>query len=232
MTLIARLKVVEQLQITNREKVLLIILMVCGILAGFYYFVYVPQTESIANLKTQLSSLQVEQTEMKREIEEVDSIKLEFETKLTELHNLSTKFRPSIIQEGIVRTFEDLLIASSISGNSYAYSFENTNKPLDTADANASKLLDLKNNYLAINGSETIDSKISTLEGLKANLSVTTTYDNFVKLIDNMDKSQYYILIHGFNYSTTETGTVDATFSLEYPAYPKLDESKDKAYIN
>ena len=208
------------------------ILLVCGILAGFYYFVYIPQTENIADLKTQLSSLQTEQANMKREIEEVDSIKLEFETKLTELHNLSTKFRPSIIQEGIVRTFEDVLIASGVSGENYSYSFINVNKPIDTADANAGKVIELKNKYLAINGTESIDPTISSLEGLVMELKITTTYDKFVALVDNMDKNQYYILVHGFDYTTDEAGVTKATFNLEYPAYPKLDESKDRAYIN
>jgi hypothetical protein len=220
------------MKLSSREKFLLSALLLVGIIASFYYLLYTPQMEKIADLEIRLDEVIILQNEMKNQISNSEQISEDFKIKLDEVNTLSSRFRPGVLQEKVIYTFEDVLISAGINGENYSYTVNLVEDKKEEENQESSNIKEIKEKFINYRQSTTIDSKISGLDNLQAIIGFSTTHTNFLKNILNMDNHPYYVVVNAFSYSLDQTtGNVDVSLDLAFPAYPKLDESMDTAYI-
>jgi hypothetical protein len=220
------------MKLSSREKFLLSALLLVGIIASFYYLLYTPQMEKIADLEIRLDEVIILQNEMKNQISNSEQISEDFKIKLDEVNTLSSRFRPGVLQEKVIYTFEDVLISAGINGENYSYTVNLVEDKKEEENQESSNIKEIKEKFINYRQSTTIDSKISGLDNLQAIIGFSTTHINFLKNILNMDNHPYYVVVNAFSYSLDQTtGNVDVSLDLAFPAYPKLDESMDTAYI-
>jgi type IV pilus assembly protein PilO len=103
------------MKLSPREQLLLTILIVLALLAGGYYLVYLPLSETHNQLQTEREDLQLQYDETMARIASIDRTKAELNDLAARVNERTKVYFPSIIQEKLMLTLNPLYAASDVT---------------------------------------------------------------------------------------------------------------------
>lgn len=110
--------------LSRREQILLSILLIFGILAAGYYWVFQPMWNQHLDLQMQHQELQAQYDGIMAEIGQIDSLKSQASELSATIAQRTQRYFPSIIQEQLLLTMNKLANDNEISTTDESYSME------------------------------------------------------------------------------------------------------------
>lgn len=233
------------MKISDREKILLGILLSLLILVSYYNFVYKPQSNKVAILKKDKKDYEDKINKLKQMVNNLP--KKESDTKMlnAKIQDKTLGLYPKIIQEKIIVEIDKLMNDSNIAGsiNFTEVSDETVeNKKEESAkkakDSELHKLsqqynsLDKSQESLTEKSKDTEVKKTSSeaIEQIKATVNFKGKYEDVIKFVKSIDEYTKRIALSTINISQSSSKEVSGTMTLEFFAIPKLGQ-EDKDYF-
>lgn len=238
------------LKVSNREKILIIILVIIMIIGAYYNFIYVKQAAKIQELikihednESKIIAFQNDKL-LNQKIEK--NIKIQ-NAKILEA---AEDFLPSIIEEKILVILDNMINESNVQCNSIAISDtsdeilqkkESTSERINSLEKlvekykyiEAGKYSEAKNidtdtnkdtdKSASKNNPEAKEKTNPEVKKLTVTLSVKGSYDEVVKFVDEVKGFYKRIVINNINF-TAEEESISANMLLSFYAVPKLIE--------
>ncbi|MBU3196312.1 hypothetical protein [Clostridium algidicarnis] len=225
------------MKISNREKILLGVLLCLIILFSYQKFIY-------SNQRAKIETLKAEKNDYLDKVNKLDILvenmpKKEADTKIlnAKIQDKSLKLYPKIIQEKIIIELDTLMNDSKIIG-SINFS-EITNQPIEMKvdekekEKISSDMSNLSDEYNTLEGikkeekKEDVKSeskKLSTepIEELKVTLSFSGKYEEVMSFIKSLEAYSKKVAVTTINLSQSNIENINGTASLEFFAIPKL----------
>lgn len=110
------------MKLTIREKLMLGILAIVGLIALAYFFVIKPQSEKIAQLTLEAASLEQEVQMVKAELASIDGLEEEIKTMDEELQKKTERFYPRIYQDRFIVLFNKLVSDTGVTCSAITFS--------------------------------------------------------------------------------------------------------------
>lgn len=233
------------MNLSKREKAMLLFLGALIIFVGYYKFVFTPQRNKISKLSAEKTQMKSKLDNMKIQISSMDKKQSDIKILNSKIGNKTMLLYPSIEQEKIIIEIDKLLNDNKIDGN---LSFSEINleavevkskeevkkavtSPL-TAIVNEYNNLTSKEKTQAVNGapSKAKETTAVNAEQIKINLSFKGTYENFTKLLNSFENYSRKIAVTNIAISQNTESEISGTASLEVFAVPKITE-EDAEYM-
>ncbi|KEH86181.1 hypothetical protein Z967_07005 [Clostridium novyi A str. 4540] len=234
-------KISDKLKISEKEKILLIIVGILALVVLYYQFSFTKQSEKIKALSDQ-------RTELQEKVDSLPQLKIKNEKRKKEIkivnaniYDSSSTFFPEIIQEKIITTLDDMINKCNVQCNSMSTSepvtetFKDEDKK-DSKEKEKNPLEDLVNKYNDLEGNtsvkgredkpkKTSNSKDEKSEPMATHLSITVnftgSYGNVLKFIDEIKGFYKRILISNISFAVDEKG-ISGNMVLDFYAIPKI----------
>lgn len=166
------------MKLTARERILLGVLAIVGIIAISYYFVLKPQIEKIEQLTLEDIGLQQEVGSVKADLAVIENLNTEIKTILAGLEEKTKRFYPVILQDRFIILFDKLVTDNAVECSSITYS-----PPVPAPIAAPVQqpvqpypLKDLAENYRSIGGNSKINE--STVNSTEQNNGAVASQQN------------------------------------------------------
>ncbi|KEH86826.1 hypothetical protein Z965_07045 [Clostridium novyi A str. BKT29909] len=234
-------KISHKLKISEKEKILLIIVGILALVVLYYQFSFTKQSEKIKALSDQ-------RTELQEKVDSLPQLKIKNEKRKKEIkivnaniYDSSSTFFPEIIQEKIITTLDDMINKCNVQCNSMSIS-EPVTETFKDEDKKYSKekeknpLEDLVNKYHDLEGNTSVkgkehkpkktnNSKDEKSEPMATHLSITVnftgSYGNVLKFIDEIKGFYKRIVISNISFAVDEKG-ISGNMVLDFYAIPKI----------
>ena len=105
------------MKMSNRERNLLMIVLTVAVGLLYYKFVYTPQSEKLANKKTERSAIELEYEADKQEIAKIDARKASLTKLKVEADEATKNYYPQIIQEKLIKEVTALMTKNNLQGD-------------------------------------------------------------------------------------------------------------------
>jgi len=110
--------------LSKREQILLSILLIFGIFAAGYYWVFQPMWNQHLDLQTKQLDLQTQYDEIMAEIDQIDDLNAQANELSTAIAQRTVKYFPSIIQEQLLLTMNKIANNNEIVTSDESYSLQ------------------------------------------------------------------------------------------------------------
>ncbi|MDD2534440.1 MAG: hypothetical protein PHC86_07050 [Eubacteriales bacterium] len=206
------------MSLTKREQILLAVLLIFGILAGGYYLIAKPMLSQIAILQEKNSQLQMEFDQISSELNNLDQLKAEASEKLVLVNKRTMPYYPSIIQEQIILSLNELYQQSQLNVVNESFAFNtsedfNVNMNTSIESELPPTLLKAVQAYAALeqnSDSQVIaqsaemseeqlkayEASVKSLNGFTVTISFNATYENTLMFVEGLEKLQKKIQIN------------------------------------
>ncbi len=108
-------------KLSQREKVLLILVGVAAIAAAFYFFIYQSQIDQMASIKSQLSENNKKLDELKGFDGQLKSLEKEVDKLDTDIYDATKKWFPSLRQDVIIKDLENKIKLTNLTDGSVTF---------------------------------------------------------------------------------------------------------------
>ena len=234
-------KISDKLKISEKEKILLIIVGILALVVLYYQFSFTKQSEKIKALSDQRTELQEKVDSLPRLKIKNEKRKKEIKIVNANIYDSSSTFFPEIIQEKIITTLDDMINKCNVQCNSMSASepvtetFKDEDKK-DSKDKEKNPLEDLVNKYNDLEGNTSVkgredkpkkvsNSKDEKSEPMATHLSITVnftgSYANVLKFIDEIKGFYKRIVISNISFAVDEKG-ISGNMVLDFYAIPKI----------
>lgn len=222
------------MKLTNREKVLLIVLAVVIFLSSIYNFLITPAFLKIKNLNKQLEITEEKVNLLKKELNLYNKLTEEYNSIRNNIMLTNKSYYTDIIQEKIIILIKDFIDKSNITVSDINF------EDLELADIKESNIDDSEKSVLdmiiekytketVIEKEEKKEEKINT-DKMSLTLDFSGTYNQllaFINLVENNDKR---IIIKNIEISKNEYVLI-GSITLDIYTIPTIfNEFKDKIY--
>lgn len=230
-------------KLSDRDKNLLLVLIILIIGVVYYLYIFTPQKEKIKTLIDERNEKAQQVEEYKTKIQNIESYRKKLEDEKNTIMPLAEKFySDDIKQEDIIVFINDLVAKSNIELNQISFS-EGDPQDIESLSGEA-------NNEEADSGSEENVNLDSNVKLLNVDIDLGGTYSSiheFIRLIENLDKN---IIIDELNLrkddsvieeisyqeilarSENPNDVVSGSMKLTICNVPSLEEYKEERYVS
>ncbi|MGB7606080.1 MAG: hypothetical protein WBL93_11465 [Lutisporaceae bacterium] len=196
------------MKLTNREKIMLKLLVLCAFLALIYFAIIKPQLVYLGRLEKQAMEYSeiIGSVKLKANIE--NPVYKEYKILNAKTHDLLERYYPSIIQEKIILMLDEKIKATGIKINTIAFS---------------------EPELTGINKTETAD--LSSIESMTASLIFEGTYGQFYSFISKIELENRSIVLNNLKIASTGVNTVSGDILITIYAITKPFE-QDEDYLD
>lgn len=229
------------MNVSHREKIMLLALLFVAVIAAGYYFVFVPTMDKTNELNSRQIDVQAQADEIQIELASFPRVQEEVLSYETSLADISAKFYPEIIQEKLMLQVDDFIQQSGIVASVFSYStqqgltvtnYQSTEQkpteinPQDEPDASQAAAADSTNEIQAV---ETI---IADAGVFSVNMQFSGSSDQlreFIKLVEESGRAvRLSDLTYQVEYTETETATSENPVSTDTEqAEETIDDDAD-----
>lgn len=229
------------MNVSHREKIMLLALLFVAVIAAGYYFVFVPTMDKTNELNSRQLDVQAQADEIQIELASFPKVQEEVLSYETSLADISAKFYPEIIQEKLMLQVDDFIQQSGIVASVFSYStqqgltvtnYQSTEqKPTeinsqDEPDVSQAAAADSTNEIQAV---ETI---IADAGVFSVNMQFSGSSDQlreFIKLVEESGRAvRLSDLTYQVEYTETETATSENPVSTDTEqAEETIDDDAD-----
>jgi type IV pilus assembly protein PilO len=229
-----------QMQISNREKILLGVLLLALLIYLFFNFIYVSNEEKIAELEAELEVKNTQVDELMTAIDEEKDLNSKFKELNYEISDMSKLYLPDLDQEKLIVFLNKKLTEHEIE--TPIISFNNSSIINYTSDVNQQderyryRLEELKDMYLGIEqleedqsseDEEVIDE--ASAESYQFSINFSADYYNLLDFIDDLQNNQFEITISNMSLSLgqnmeTEENLMTGSMIMSIFSIPKLHD--------
>jgi Tfp pilus assembly protein PilO len=207
------------MRMSKRDKQLLILLVIVALLAGYYWLMYLPQEEKLAELESEKALLEVTRMELDRVISEEPLIDQELKDIEQALFDASKKYYGQMIQEYIIMTINDLSAPTDMLVKSI----------------NFSELSSSLNDMLSAQQLTAPDGTIptSTIDVITATLQYEGEYDAIEAFMYNVYQHPKQLVLQSVNVTSNTEGYISGVMAVEFHGIPAigLSEVAQQAYF-
>lgn len=212
------------MKLTNREKIMLQLLVLCAFLALIYFAIIKPQLVYREKLQKQALGYSeiIESVKLKANIK--NPVYKEYKFINAKTHDLLERYYPSIIQEKIILMLDEKIKASGIKIDTIVFS-EPELMGINKAET--------KNPNQAIQNkqSETVTTDIASLESMTVSLTFEGSYSQLYSFISSIELENRSIAFNSLKITSTGVNTVSGDILIAIYAITKPFE-QDEDYLN
>ena len=228
------------MNMSKREKYMLLILIPILIVFLYYKFVYIKQSEALKVKREEALQVEEKYNKAMADIENLDLKEEELQDLKNKVNDKSKILYPKIVQEKLILEIDKLLKENSITGNIAFSPIEVAvveHMTIEESIKEESSLKDLvdkyDNNSAEENEGSTSESGNSgaTSEQLKVTITFSSTYENLKKFIKAIEDYDRKIVITNIAISSKSDKEVSGSFNIEFHSVPKLS-GEDEEYLN
>lgn len=228
------------MNMSKREKYMLLILIPILIVFLYYKFVYIKQSEALKVKREEALQVEEKYNKAMADIENLDLKEEELQDLKNKVNDKSKILYPKIVQEKLILEIDKLLKENSITGNIAFSPIEVAvveHMTIEESIKEESSLKDLvdkyDNNSVEENEGSTSESGNSgaTSEQLKVTITFSSTYENLKKFIKAIEDYDRKIVITNIAISSKSDKEVSGSFNIEFHSVPKLS-GEDEEYLN
>lgn len=196
------------MKLTNREKIMLKLLVLCAFLALIYFAIIKPQLVYTGRLEKQAMEYSeiIESVKLKANIE--NPVYKEYKILNAKTHDLLKRYYPSIIQEKIILMLDEKIKATGIKIDTIAFS---------------------EPELTGINKTETAD--LSSIESMTVALTFEGTYYQFYSFISSIELENRSIELSNLKIASNGINTVSGNILITIYAISKPFE-QDEDYLD
>ncbi|WP_085829502.1 hypothetical protein [Clostridium massiliodielmoense] len=234
-------KISDKLKISEKEKMMLIIVGILALVALYYQFSFSKQSEKIKALSDQKVQLQEQVDALPRDKIKNEKRKKEIKIVNANIYDSNSTFFPEIIQEKIITILDDMINKCNVQCNSMTTSdpvteaFKDEEKK-ESKDKEKNPLEDLVNKYNNLDGNTFVEdtedkskksssNKDEKSQPMATHLSITVnftgSYTNVLKFIDEIKGFYKRIVISNISFAVDEKG-INGNMVLDFYAIPKI----------
>ncbi|EOD01520.1 hypothetical protein [Caldisalinibacter kiritimatiensis] len=226
------------MELSKREKIMLIVLAIIVVLFGYYKLIYNPQIEKINELEKKAEKYKSELKAIKTEVSPDSKVRKDYKIMNEKISSLYRRFYPKIIQEKIILILNDMIQDSKVDNQSISFSElelgiidDETNEKSEEYEMES-----LVKKYLGMEDkkedevNEKNENEVK-IEKLTANLNFNGSYSNIISLMKEIEQNNREILIKNLNIVKTDNNELSGNIQLEFYAVPKL-HNQDEDYLN
>lgn len=228
------------MQISNREKILLGVLLLALLIYLFFNFVYLSNEEKIAELEAELEVKNTQVDELMTAIDEEKDLNSKFKELNYEISDMSKLYLPDLDQEKLIVFLNKKLTEHEIE--TPIISFNNSSIINYTSDVNQQderyryRLEELKDMYLGIEQLEeeqsSEDQEVineASAESYQFSINFSADYYNLLDFIDDLQNNQFEITISNMSLSLaqnmeTEENLMTGSMIMSIFSIPKLHD--------
>lgn len=230
------------MKLTNREKMLLMVLGICVLLASLYYAVIRPQLNFVANLEKQATEYSQVIKGIKLKASADNPIYKEYKVVNAKVQGITVRYYPSIIQEKILLTIDNIIKDSGLKVSSITFT-EPASIQLNKGQAKVEATQENKLQAIAnhISGSKQTAEKqekpsvkaeaLEPVEGMTVSVAFEGTYSQFYSMVSSIEKLNRSIVINEVKIASNRSESLAGTMLLDIYAIPK-PFNQDQEYLN
>lgn len=247
------------MKVSKREKILLGVLFLVIICAGYYKLVYEKQYAKLQEVKQEEIELNDKYNDMATNINTIIKNKADIKILNANIGPKSMLLYPKIYQDRIILEVNELLNKAAIKGNltfseitispielyflaaekgeegqaSLEKEVEDANKEKTKEDVEE-RLEDTKalGEEQAVKRDEASGQSEETLvEQMKVSVSFTGTYKNVTKFVKLISEYERLLAMPNINLTASGKDEVSGTLDLEFYSIPKINSSEDREYL-
>lgn len=232
------------MKLTQRERILLVVLAVAVILIGGYYLVIKPQMDKIEQLKSEQTTLKVQYDEFVAAMDPKHPIYKQTTIADTKVRQVCSLFFPELKQEKFILLLSEQMKTAGIDADDIT--FTDIVSGIDTADEEAKDTVNvspesqvlkgLQTTYLGKSVDKPVDAEalskqkaeITQLLGNVERQSITLNYNgdfnSFLLFLETLESYSRRIVVDNVAMTNDELGSQQSMIQLSYYAIPKLHE--------
>ncbi len=228
------------MKINQREKILLVVLVIAVLGYLFYNFVYISNQEKIAFLEEEVEIKNNQVEELMKSIEESEELNTKFKELNFEISDMSKVYLPDLDQEKLIIFIDEKLNEyriDTLSMNFNSPSVVTINYEEALYDKGYRyRLEELKDIYL---GNQLIDDNVeenqaedlpqSNADNLQLGIDFTADYYDLLKFIDDMQNNKFEITLSNLSLAVGENNIISGSLLIDIYSIPKLHEHD---YVN
>lgn len=110
------------MKLSIREKIMLIVLGIAALLAGFYYLILEPQLNEIQRLAAEKNDITLQVEAVKAQEKTIEKFKLEMENLISKINEDTKTFYPAILQDRLIILLDNLVKEADVYAGSQTFS--------------------------------------------------------------------------------------------------------------
>jgi len=224
------------MKVNNREKVLLLVLVLVIGAYLFYNFVYLKNEERLASLEQELNEKAATANELLNAVEREKELNFEFKSLNFEIADMSTPYLPQIEQEKVIVFFNKYFDNYGIDVSSINFTDVNLTTveysyPSNEDNGGEYPLQNLKEQYLEKEKEVVVESQSfsATAENMQLVFNFETNYYDLMDFIDALQTNQINFVISNSNIASSEESETTMTGTMQVALYsiPKLHDHEN-----
>ena len=232
------------MKVTKREQVLLEILLIVLLCYGFYKFIYIKQTQKIAELKDNREMYSQKWEQAKTKISSKNKRAEQYKVLNAKVLNETGMLFPSIEQEKVIVILDkmikdsnlkaDAVVFSEVSSKSNPVDMSKTVKNEEKSKTASNELNKLVSDFNGTTKKDTNSEKTNTSNAevigaykMQVTLDFKGVYDELISFIEQVEKYNKKIIINNIKLTGAEGSDISGTIILEFYGVPKLNGYND-----
>lgn len=226
------------MKLTKREKILLVILGVCAVLALLYYAVITPQLSMVSKLegKAQEYSQTLESIKLKASTD--NPLFKEYKILNAKAQGFMQGYYPSIIQESILIMLDSKIKESGIEVSTISFtepawvqlSQSKEEQPQQSNELKelAEQIADKVKTAPAAQNKESKENILSTVENMTVSIAFQGTYNQFYSFLKAVEQENRSIVVSSVKLASNGSTAIEGEIILDFYAIPKPFEQDDE----
>ena len=229
------------MKLTDREKILLVLLGGLIFVGLYMNFILLPQLESIKALESRSAVLDRQIEEIELYADPQGKAQQDFKALNDTIATMTARFFPTLKQETLILILNDMIVNSGINGNTLAFTPISVG-PVEVKGARPSleamTLRDLADKYhgtrdnTGASSNNTNANKDTNLEKMEVNIQYQGSYSNVIQLLNEIETYPRKIHVSRISLAADQSrGEITGSISLHFYGLPKLhDQDGDLAW--
>lgn len=239
------------MNMTNREKTLVIFLLVAAILAGGYFLVAKPQMRKVDTLQADQEDLRIQVRTVEAQISSLANLRAGVDEMVAKIGEDTTEYFPSILTEKLLLVLDDLFVKNGLVVGDATFTAPgpvqaaNTGASGGAASTGALSLGEIRDRLNALENDEpaptptpavpvdpaAVQQSLGSLTGMTVTLNVSAPYESLTGFLGGLESLKRSLAVTSLALERQEDGTVGGTLSLVFYALPKL-AGDDTEYLD
>lgn len=241
------------MKISMREKIMLLVLSLVGLLALSYYAVFSPQLDKIQKLTFEESDYMMKVEEVKLQVASIDKLEADIKVLEESFLNKTIPYYPEIIQEKLIIIMDDIVNKTRISLKTISFG---TTALVDPPvpflqDVLPYPLKDIVNEYTTVtkekqadntnndqaatqNSVQTPDAasiKVTQVESMDITMQIEGSYEQWLSFIKEIEALKRMVVIKNLAISSLGIDKLSSEIQIAFFALPKIRE-QDAEYLD
>ncbi|MDF2520914.1 MAG: hypothetical protein K0R84_1542 [Clostridia bacterium] len=226
------------MKLTKREKILLVILGLCAVLALLYYAVITPQLSMVSKLegKAQEYSQTLESIKSKASTE--NPVFKEYKILNAKAQGFMQGYYPSIIQESILIMLDSKIKESGIEVSTISFTepaWVQLSQSKEEQPQQSNELKELAEQITgeakaapAAQNKESKENVLSTVENMTVSIAFQGTYNQFYSFLKAVEQENRSIVVSSVKLASNGSTAIEGEIILDFYAIPKPFEQDDE----